>query len=374
MHCGLICHTTQHQTNTVHQLETRSECGWDGRTPNSLGQILRVRISTVLLDWQMPQKGQGREGVTAVDSPGVEITALVSGTVGPTSGLPPVTPEQSNTADRPIQQSSSAADSRPATTSCLEVIRQRQQAAGISRETSQLLAAGWSKGTNATYQSAWKRWDSWCSERQIDPVSCPIQPFLEFLTSLFQEGMQYHSVNTIRSAVSMTHEHIEGIPVGKHPMISQLLKGMYNLRPPQPRYSTTWDVDIVIRYLQSLGSNDGLSLKVLSQKLLFLMALVQASRVSELQALDLRYRTFRSEGVVFVMSILGKKRTAGAPPKQVMFGAFPDDSRLCVVQCLKRYEGVTQQYRTKEPSRLNLCSCHMSTCTIQLHHRGCLIG
>ena len=81
--------------------------------------------------------------------------------------------------------------------------------------------------------------------------------------------MQYRSVNTIRSAVSMTHEHIEGIPVGKHPLISQLLKGMYNLRPPQPRYSTTWDVDIVIRYLQSLGSNDGLSLKVLSQKLLF---------------------------------------------------------------------------------------------------------
>jgi len=36
----------------------------------------------------------------------------------------------------------------------------------------------------------------------------------------------------------------------------QLLKGMYNFCPPQPRYSTTRDVDIVIRYLQLLGSND----------------------------------------------------------------------------------------------------------------------
>jgi len=67
--------------------------------------------------------------------------------------------------------------------------------------------------------------------------------------------MQYRSVTTIWSAVSMTHVHIEGIPEGERPLISQLLKGMYNLHPPQPRYSTTWDADIVIRYLQSLGNN-----------------------------------------------------------------------------------------------------------------------
>ena len=40
----------------------------------------------------------------------------------------------------------------------------------------------------------------------------------------------------------------------------------------------------------------------------------------------------------------------GSPPKQVMFGAFPDDSRLCVIQCLRRYEVVTQHYRTKDPN------------------------
>ena len=121
--------------------------------------------------------------------------------------------------------------------------------------------------------------------------------------------MQYRSVNTIRSTVSMTHVHIEGIPVGRHPLVSQLLKGMYNLCPPQPPYSTTWDVDIVIRYLQLLGSNDVLSLKALSQKLLFLMALVQASRVSELQALNLTYRTFQPEGVKFVMPTLKDSRS-----------------------------------------------------------------
>ena len=59
------------------------------------------------------------------------------------------------------------------------------------------------------------------------------------------------------------------------------------------------------------------------------------------------------------MPTLGKKRTAEAPLKQVMFGALPDDSCLSVVQCLKQYEEVTQQYEIRELSSLNLCFCHV---------------
>jgi len=124
----------------------------------------------------------------------------------------------------------------------------------------------------------------------------------------------------------MTHNQIEGVPIGQHPLVSRLLKGVHNTRPPQPR--STWDVDVVIKYLQSLGENDSLSLKALTQKLALLMACVGANRVSELQALDLRYRTYRPEGVCFQLPTLGKKRKAGAPPKQLTFGAFLDDSRV----------------------------------------------
>lgn len=58
----------------------------------------------------------------------------------------------------------------------------------------------------------------------------------------------------------------------------------------------TWDVDMIIEYL---GESDLLALKQMSQKLALLMALVEASRVSELQALDLRYHVYQPEGVVF---------------------------------------------------------------------------
>ena len=70
----------------------------------------------------------------------------------------------------------------------------------------------------------------------------------------------------------------------------------------------------------------------------------------ELHALGLHHRTYRPGGVLFQLPAFGKKRVVGAPPKLVMFGAFPDDEWLCVINCLRQYEAVTAQHRKKQPS------------------------
>ena len=348
-----VCSSPQYSVETVCELETRSRLS-GGRCPTAaLEQVGGICLPSLLPNWQVCQEGQRGQGFSDTSSTSLEVTAVVPSITRTVSGLSPNTPTNSEALVRPIWQATSSDGNRPAITSRLESIRHRQQADGISSEASQLLAAGWSRGTNTTYESAWRRWDSWCSERQVDPISCSIQPFLEFLTSLFKEGLQYRTINTIRSAISMTHNHIEGLPMSQHPLVSRLLRGIYNIRPPQPRYSTTWDVDVVIKYLQSLGENDTLLLKTLTQKLALLMALlmalVGANRVSELQALDLWYRTYRPEGVCFQLPTLSKKRKAGVPPKQFTFGAFPNDSRLCVMSCLWQYEAVTLEHRESDP-------------------------
>ena len=73
---------------------------------------------------------------------------------------------------------------------------------------------------------------------------------------------------------------MDGVPVGQHPLVSRLVKGVFNARPPIPRYSSTWDVQIVLNYLESLGNNDTLSLKQLTLKTAFLMAITRPSRDS----------------------------------------------------------------------------------------------
>ena len=128
--------------------------------------------------------------------------------------------------------------------------------------------------------------------------------------------------------MSSTHESVEGTPIGQHPLVKQLFKGVYNSRPPQPRYTSTWDANLVLEYITQLGENKDLSLKQLSFKLLALMSLVSTSRVSELHALDFRFRYHRPNGVLFNLASLTKKHQPGAALKECFFASFPEDSRL----------------------------------------------
>ena len=175
-----------------------------------------------------------------------QVRILRSDSVVPVSELTHSSSSTSQPLSRPIWSTSSPVTDRPASSSYMDTVRGGYAAAGISAETAQLLLSGWSKGTNTTYQSAWKKWVGWCISREIDPLSCPVQPFLDFLTGLHSEGLKYQTINTIRSAVSMTHNQIEGTPLGQHPWVSRLFRSMYNFSPPQPRYVSTWDVDVMI--------------------------------------------------------------------------------------------------------------------------------
>ena len=88
----------------------------------------------------------------------------------------------------------------------------------------------------------WKRWCGWCKERQADIIQASINDVVNFLADCFANGRSYSAINTYRSALSSTFCNINNVAVGSHPLVTRLLKGVYNLRTPSPRYSSTWDV------------------------------------------------------------------------------------------------------------------------------------
>ena len=61
-------------------------------------------------------------------------------------------------------------------------------------------------------------------------------------------------------------------------------------------------------------------------------------------ALDLRFRSFTREGVLFRKQGLTNTRRSG-PPQEAMFPAFEENSRLCPVNTLKQYEQITASVR-----------------------------
>jgi hypothetical protein len=73
--------------------------------------------------------------------------------------------------------------------------------------------------------------------------------------------------------LSSTLEAIDGHKIGEHPLVVQLLKGCFNIKPPQPRYNHFWDPEVIMNHFNSLGENKNLSLKTLSKKLAMLLAL-----------------------------------------------------------------------------------------------------
>ena len=175
-------------------------------------------------------------------------------------------------------------------------------------------------------------------------MSSPIRAILDFLAEQYHQGKQYRTINSYRSAISMTHFPIDGVVIGKHPLITRLMGGVYNRRPPQPKYSSTWDVGQVLRYIGSGGPNQNLTLKQLTHKVATLFALSNASRVSEIHGLDLRYME-RAEGVVsFKLTKLTKTARPGKALGKVHYLPF-EDTCLCPVSALDEYLNRTECLR-----------------------------
>ena len=164
-------------------------------------------------------------------------------------------------------------------------LRGKYASQSLSRVAGDLLLSSWRTKSNKTYDSHFKKWVCWCTARGLDPISGPVSEVANFLADLHSEGYQS---KCFCSAISSVHDKVDGVEVGKHPIVARLLKGAFYLRSPLPWYSSTWDVNIVLQYLKGLGPTTTLSLKALTHKLVMLLAfiLTRPSRSADLASLS----------------------------------------------------------------------------------------
>lgn len=77
------------------------------------------------------------------------------------------------------------------------------------------------------------------------------------------------------------------------------MKGYYNLNPPKAKCLQTWDVSKVLDYLSSLMPLSELSLKMLTLKLIGLVALTIASTAQTISLLDSQFMSKYHDKIVF---------------------------------------------------------------------------
>ena len=339
---GSVCLSSDPPAQELCELETRSRGHGNRCLHTGLDKVQRLCQSSLESGEQSPDTCQEPESEGDINCTSLEISTLVPCTPRNASPGTSSSASQSNP-DHTDSQSQQTRHST--TTSRVDYLRDRFRGHNLSEEASKLLFASWWQKTSKPYDSLFGKWVRWCNQRYTNPISGDINEVVNFLAELFQQGYQYRSLNAYRSAISSVHERVDGYEVGQHPLVTRLIKGVFHERPPQPRYTVTWDVAIVTAYLEALGANDKLHLDDLTHKTAMLMALTRPSRSADLSGLNLDQKRYSPEGVTFTPTKLAKQSRQTKKVTQFFFPSFPAKVSLCPVATLRAYEERTRERR-----------------------------
>ena len=139
---------------------------------------------------------------------------------------------------------------------------------------------------------------------------------LDFLSHLYSSGLSYSSINVARAALS-TCIFIDGSPVGQHYLVVRLLKGIFQERPKLPKNIVTWDPNIVLLYIKSLGPSTGMTLMLLAAKVATLIWLLGAQRGQSLHLIDIRNLRMTKFSVKITFGDILKTTRAGFQQKKL---------------------------------------------------------
>ena len=113
------------------------------------------------------------------------------------------------------------------------------------------------------------------------------------------------------------------------------MKGVYFERRPNPRYIFTWDVSCVLKYLSTLFPLCRLSLKMLTFKVVALVALAAAPRAQTLVSMDIDHMWKRENQVIFNFPHLLKTSRNGH--SYVLKIDHYKEENLCAMHTLLHY-------------------------------------
>ena len=321
----------------------------DRRFRTGLGLQNSLSVSTSTVDSEVSQQNQGVStshsfsGHSAV----VAKQTLVPCCHRPCCGATSTTSAPSQFDSGPIYKPNDSG-CQAAETDRLEAFWTSRAYRDVDHRVQYLVNQSWKEGTNRCYQSAWRSWVRFCQSKSLDPINAPLQMIASFLAGRFyDDNLSYSSVNVLRSAISATHSYIDNVPVGQHPFLCRMLKGVYNIRPPKVKLVKSWQVSTVISSLKTWDIAHKLTLRLLTFKTVFLLALVSLKRANELHRIvidpdffQLSSRRFRAQPTGLGKTDRPKHLT---PPIDIK--AFCEDPRVDPVYYLNCYVKRTDKLR-----------------------------
>ena len=119
-------------------------------------------------------------------------------------------------------------------------IRRSLEVRGISQRAASYVLKSWRPGTEKQYSAAWECFCCWYEKKQANPLQADLGKVCDFLTEQFEVlNKSYSYISSHRSALSSMLLPVHDYALGENPIIVRLIKAMYHVRPPEPRYKFT---------------------------------------------------------------------------------------------------------------------------------------
>lgn len=216
---------------------------------------------------------------------------------------------------------------------------------GFTKSEIRFTRQAWRPNTKKVYSNYLRQWVHFCEVLGYYPCNPETAQVSRFLIWLAKEGCAYSTINIARCSLSAVIHKGDYNTVGNNRYVGMVVAASGNANPPKPKYSSTWNVKDVFKVFKRWGRNTSLSLQHLSWKLTLLLLLCTAQRGQTVWLLKLSGMQYVDEGVVFAMQDLLKHNKPGDPLSIIKVAKFPEDTRLCPVQCLKAYVRKTKEIR-----------------------------
>ena len=332
---GFVCQSGELKNNSVLQLDKQPESICERCSLNFMGEHVCICVSSNSIDPKYIRLHATLSLPNYSDSTTLASQVLVHKAFN----------SQTNSSSSPersaISKTNITPRSRESEINCMAVIDKRFRTKGFSSKTRKLLSESWRSGTKRDYSAKFRRFSSWCSEREIDLYSISLTDIADFLADLFHAGLQYKTITGYRSMLSSVLLPVDNKPVGQHPTIIRLLKGVFNLRPPRSKVIPEWELPVVLNALEQSPFEPMMEakLKFITLKTVFLIAVTTFRRCGDLQSLTLGEENVRvqNRGITFVRKGLSKQDRLNHISPNIFVPAFKETKLLDPKRALAIY-------------------------------------
>ena len=237
------------------------------------------------------------------------------------------------------------------------------RARGFSQGALERISAPQASSTLECYQGKWRVFVEFCESRKLDPLQATAPVIADFLLERFKKDTAPSTLVGYRSAIAGALKLSQGVDYGSDPSLSSLMRSFHRERPRAALRVPGWDLAFVLMSLTKPPfepmSSDGMSLKLITLKTVFLTLLASGARRGELHSLSASIRRdgdWRWITLTPVPEFVSKTelRTSGATAfegftiKSLLSFVGPDlsdDTKLCPVRALKIYLARTKSMR-----------------------------